>query len=105
MADLTITQLFLENIRENERGIVNGVQTSLNKLMDILKFLLVIAFPEAERFGYLILVSFSFIVLGWILYARFSYVARGHLLPLHKMQKCRCSDRANNNLDTAATEV
>ncbi|XP_025095566.1 solute carrier family 40 member 1-like isoform X3 [Pomacea canaliculata] len=71
MADLSITQLFLESVKENERGIVNGVQSSLNKLMDVLKFLLVVAIPDTETFGFLIIISYAFICLGWLLYAIF----------------------------------
>ena len=105
MADLTISQLFLENVHETERGIVNGVQTSLNKLMDILKFLLVIAIPEKENFGILIVVSFALIVLGWILYAKFSRQARGHLFHLDKFKSCNGSDHVNNNLERPVVEA
>ncbi|KAL4225216.1 hypothetical protein ACF0H5_015907 [Mactra antiquata] len=104
MADLSITQLFLENIHENERGIVNGVQTSLNKLMDMLKFILVIAAPQDEVFGILVLISYAFIVIGWILYAKYSYGARGHLFHFDKLRKCDCSDARNNNTDMAVAE-
>ena len=40
-ADLTVTQLLLETPKDEERGIVNGVQTSLNRMMDMFKFILV----------------------------------------------------------------
>ena len=33
MADLTVTQLLQENVQEKERGMVNGVQSSLNMLL------------------------------------------------------------------------
>ncbi|XP_076460392.1 ferroportin-like [Babylonia areolata] len=80
-ADLAITQQFLEEVREGERGAVNGVQSSLNKLMDVLKFLLVVLIPDTQTFGFLILVSFSFICAAWVLYAVFLRKARGHFLP------------------------
>ena len=78
-ADLAITQLFLEAVVEKERGVVNGVQSSLNKLMDVLKFALVVAIPDTETFGFLIITSFSFICLGWLLYAVFLRKDRGHI--------------------------
>ena len=78
MADLSITQLFLEAVIETERGIVNGVQSSLNKLMDVFKFGLVVAVPDTETFGFLIIISFAFVSLGWVLYAVFVRRARGH---------------------------
>jgi len=84
VADLTITQLFLEKVAVKERGIVNGVQSSLNKLMDVLKFVLVIAFPHIETFGYLIILSFTFICLGWLSYAIFLRRARGHFFHFEK---------------------
>lgn len=62
MADLVVTQLFQENVPELERGIVNGVQNSLNMLMDMIKNALVIALPSVETFGILIILSFIFIV-------------------------------------------
>lgn len=79
MADLAITQLFLEDVVESERGTVNGVQGSLNKLMDVLKFFLVVAIPDTENFGFLIIISFGFISLGWLLYAIFLRTNRGHI--------------------------
>ena len=62
MADLVVTQLFQENVPELERGIVNGVQNSLNMLMDMIKNALVIALPSVETFGILIILSFIFII-------------------------------------------
>ncbi|KAF7226005.1 solute carrier family 40 member 1-like, partial [Nothobranchius furzeri] len=40
--DLTVTQLLQETICESERGVVNGVQSSVNYLMDLLHFIMVI---------------------------------------------------------------
>ncbi|XP_052766066.1 solute carrier family 40 member 1-like [Mya arenaria] len=81
IADLTITQLFLETVVESERGIVFGVQTALNQLMDMLKFALVIIAPEPELFGILVILSYVFVTAGYVLYAKYSYSARGHILP------------------------
>ncbi|XP_067649629.1 ferroportin-like [Haliotis asinina] len=93
VADLTITQLFLERVKEHERGKVNGVQNSLNKFMDVLKFILVVVLPQTPVFGYLVIVSFAFICLGFALYASYSRQARGHLLPFHK--KCGTTEEDN----------
>ncbi|KAL3832525.1 hypothetical protein ACJMK2_024160 [Sinanodonta woodiana] len=101
MADLTISQLFLENVKETERGIVNGVQGSLNKLMDMLKYALVIGVPQPELFGFLIILSFLFICTGWCLYATFSRKRRGHLLPFHKL----CDAENNNLANTLDVEI
>ncbi len=68
MADLSVTQLLLETPKEEERGAVNGVQSSMNKLSDIIKFALVIVLPWNETFGFLVIISFFFIILGGISY-------------------------------------
>ncbi|BFY97760.1 hypothetical protein BsWGS_00800 [Bradybaena similaris] len=65
-ADLTTIQLFLENVPPKQRGIVNGFQSSLNQLMDFLKYALVVVIPHARQFGILVFISYSFICLGWM---------------------------------------
>lgn len=84
MADLTITQLFLETVDVTERGIVNGVQNAINQLMELFKFAIVFLLPVPEVFGYLVLISFCFVCLGWILMAVYVNRARGYLLPCQK---------------------
>lgn len=79
IVDLTITQILQERVEEERRGVVNGVQDSLNNSMDLLKCILVILLPSAENFGYLIILSFVSISTGWIFYALFSRQQRGHL--------------------------
>ncbi|XP_060079879.1 solute carrier family 40 member 1-like [Ylistrum balloti] len=80
LTDLAITQLFLEAVTETERGIVNGFQSSLNKLMDMLKFIMIIFIPDPSMFGYPAVVSFCFIFSSWLLYTRFSKKRTGNLL-------------------------
>ena len=64
MCDLTVTQLLLEEPKEEVRGIVNGVQNSLNKFSDLIKFILVICLPKEDTFGFLILASFTCVSSG-----------------------------------------
>ncbi|XP_052058185.1 solute carrier family 40 member 1-like [Mytilus californianus] len=94
IADLTITQMFLQAVVETERGIISGIQRSLNQLMDMLKFLMVILAPYPQEFGLLVLISFVFVCMGWIFYARYSYSVRGHLFHFDKL----CPDKQNNNI-------
>ncbi|KAI7806910.1 solute carrier family 40 member 1 [Triplophysa rosa] len=71
--DLSVTQLLQETICESERGVVNGVQSSMNYLMDLLHFLMVISAPQPQHFGILVIVSVLFIFTGhtmYFLYAR-----------------------------------
>eukprot|EP00095_Tigriopus_kingsejongensis_P004721 snap_masked-scaffold931_size79642-processed-gene-0.3 protein:Tk04721 transcript:snap_masked-scaffold931_size79642-processed-gene-0.3-mRNA-1 annotation:"putative ferroportin" len=51
LADLAVTQILQERISANRRGALNGVQGSLNYLMDTFKFILVILLPAEESFG------------------------------------------------------
>ena len=85
MADLVITQLMQEHVLESERGIVNGVQNSLNMFMDMLKFTLVIIIPYIETYGYLVILSFLFIVMGGMCFAYHSWRVRGHLFHFEKI--------------------
>ncbi|CAH1789301.1 unnamed protein product [Owenia fusiformis] len=68
LTDLTISQQMQETIHESERGIVNGVQSSLNMFVDTIKFILVIILPRPETFGLMVLLSFGVICLGGVLY-------------------------------------
>uniref|UniRef100_A0AAY4C3J5 Solute carrier family 40 member n=1 Tax=Denticeps clupeoides TaxID=299321 RepID=A0AAY4C3J5_9TELE len=71
--DLTVTQLLQESICESERGVVNGVQSSMNYLMDLLHFVMVISAPQPHHFGILVIISVLFITTGhtmYFLYAR-----------------------------------
>ncbi|KAL4646923.1 solute carrier family 40 member 1-like [Arapaima gigas] len=66
--DLTVTQLLQENICESERGVVNGVQSSMNYLMDLLHFIMVISAPQPQHFGLLVIISVLFITTGHAMY-------------------------------------
>ena len=64
VADLSVNQV-LQNRVENEiRGTVNGVQSSMNMILDTMKYLLVIALPYPNTFGYLVCASFAAICVG-----------------------------------------
>ncbi|KAL4617988.1 solute carrier family 40 member 1 [Arapaima gigas] len=71
--DLTVTQLIQENVIESERGIINGVQNSMNYLLDLLHFIMVILAPNPEAFGLLIIISVAFVATGHAMYFRFAY--------------------------------
>uniref|UniRef100_A0A8V0YBN6 Solute carrier family 40 member n=1 Tax=Gallus gallus TaxID=9031 RepID=A0A8V0YBN6_CHICK len=75
--DLTVTQLLQENVAESERGIINGVQNSMNYLLDLLHFIMVILAPNPEAFGLLVLISVSFVAMGHIMYFRFAQKSLG----------------------------
>eukprot|EP00058_Branchiostoma_floridae_P023337 XP_002608827.1 hypothetical protein BRAFLDRAFT_125612 [Branchiostoma floridae] len=104
MYDLTVTQLYQETVEENHRGVVFGVQNSLNFFMDMMHFLLVIVLPAPETFGFLILLSFVFTVSGHLLYASYSRQVRGHLF--HFDLLCRlCKPGSSHKIVTLAELV
>ncbi|KAL0985504.1 hypothetical protein UPYG_G00157730 [Umbra pygmaea] len=74
--DLTVTQLLQENISESERGVVNGVQSSMNYLMDLLHFIMVISAPQPQHFGILVIISVLFITTGHIMYIMYARKAK-----------------------------
>ncbi|XP_018413080.1 PREDICTED: solute carrier family 40 member 1-like [Nanorana parkeri] len=78
--DLTVTQLLQENVKESERGIINGVQNSMNNLLDLLHFIMVILGPNPEAFGLLVLISVFFIAMGHVMYFGFAYKNLGKQL-------------------------
>lgn len=78
--DLTVTQLLQENVIESERGIINGVQNSMNYLLDLLHFIMVILAPNPEAFGLLVLISVSFVAMGHIMYFRYAQKTLGNQL-------------------------
>ena len=79
MADLTVVQTFQEHVKETERGVVNGVQESLNELMTMLEFAMVLIASRNETFGILAVISFGFICIGglFFLYHVIRKVGRG----------------------------
>ena len=72
ISDLTITQILQEKVPEEHRGTIGGVQNGINSALDTIKFILVIALPENETFGWLILASFASICIGAIFYASYA---------------------------------
>ncbi|XP_072507002.1 ferroportin-like [Notamacropus eugenii] len=88
--DLTVTQLLQENIADSERGTVNGVQCSMNYLMDLIHFILVILAPAPQQFGLLVFISIIFVITGHTMY--FVYARRYRSQNLHT-QKTPKRDR------------
>lgn len=98
--DLTVTQLLQENVIESERGIINGVQNSMNYLLDLLHFIMVILAPNPEAFGLLVLISVSFVAMGHIMYFRFAQKTLGS-----KLFVCGPDEREVTNDNQTNTSV
>merc|ERR1711878_146797 len=95
IVDLTINQILQERVAEDKRGVVNGVQDSLNNSLDLLKCVLVIMLPNMETFAILIFLSFVSINIGWLMYALYSRSQRGHLFHFSRLV---CLPDTPNNL-------
>ena len=63
--------MFLESVAEGERGVVNGVQASLNQMMYMVKFALVTGLPYTHQFGLLVILSYLSVSTGAVLQAVF----------------------------------
>ena len=50
--------LLVQELEQEVRGAVSGVQTGLQSAMDLAKFGLVIALPHPDKFGFLVILSF-----------------------------------------------
>jgi len=85
VVDLTINQLLQEKVAEDVRGVVNGVQDSLNNTLDLLKCILVIILPAEQTFALLIFASFISVNFGWLMYALYSRSQRGHLFHFSRL--------------------
>ena len=67
-----MTQILQEKVIEEHRGIIGGVQNSMNSAMDTIKFVAVIFLPEKETFGWLVIASFVSVFLGAIFYTYYA---------------------------------
>jgi len=85
IVDLTINQILQERVAEDKRGVINGVQDSLNNSLDLLKCVFVIILPDMETFALLIFLSFVSINIGWLMYALYSRSQRGHLFHFSRL--------------------
>lgn len=75
-ADLSVGQSFQELVEPEVRGALNGVQHALNMLFSLLRSVLLIAFPRMDTFGFLIMLSFAFVFMGFMSYCHFYYQRR-----------------------------
>jgi len=72
LSDIAVTQIQQQEVKEEIRGKIGGVQGSLNSTLDLLQYVLVFIFPTAADFGYLVFASFGFILCGVLLYTSYA---------------------------------
>lgn len=68
-----------ESVDEDERGTVAGVQSSLNQIFDLFKFVLVIALSDISYYGFLVIISVFATFLSGILYTVFALKEKSRL--------------------------
>ena len=77
--DLAVQQLIQENVKEEKRGVVNGVMKSMMCFSDTLHYVLVIAAPRPEYFRILTVISVGMVTLSLVFYAAYVRKVRSHL--------------------------
>jgi iron-regulated transporter 1 len=102
--DLSIHQIIQENVAENERGVVGGVQSSINTAFDLIKFTIVIFLPTIPKYGYLAIVSYGAVFLGFVLFTIYTCIILFH----RKYQQIPTMDpvlRSTNDTGELGTEL
>lgn len=82
-----MTQLLQGNIPEAERWAVNGVQCSLNYLLDLIHFVLITLALQSQQVGMLVFISILFVTSGTcciFFYARKCKMTNGSALKTAK---------------------
>jgi len=77
LSDIAITQIQQQEVEEEIRGQIGGVQAALCSTLDLLKYVLVLFLPRASDFGYLVFASFLSVLCGVISYTSYA-VPCGH---------------------------
>merc|ERR1712038_2144862 len=98
LVDLTVNQILQERVAEDKRGVVNGVQDSINNTFDLLKCVFVILLPSQETFALLIFISFASINFGWLMYALYSRSQRGHLFHFCRLVSVMLPDTPDTDM-------
>jgi iron-regulated transporter 1 len=77
--DIAITQLMQEYVPEDVRGVVGGVQNSLNAFFGIFSFLLGIIIPNPRDFPIYVAAGYGSVALAMLLYTFGIYTRRDQL--------------------------
>jgi iron-regulated transporter 1 len=84
LTDLVIHQIIQESVDEKKRGIIGGVQSSLNTIFDLIKYGAVILLSDVTQYGYLTIISISAVFIAFCLYTSYT------------IAKCATRDKAGN---------
>lgn len=71
LAEVSVMQMIQENVSDEKRGKVGGVQSSLNRFFDTIKYVCVLIFPSVTQYGFLVVISLGAALLSLIIYVIF----------------------------------
>ena len=103
ISDLTVTQILQEKVIEEHRGIIGGVQNSMNSVMDTIKFIAVIFFPDKETFGWLVIASFISVFLGAVFYTYYAIFQDLHKKHEKNISQELVIDSSNTKFEARST--
>jgi len=72
LSDIAVTQIQQQEVEEESRGKIGGVQGSLNSTLALLQYVLVLFLPTGAKFGYLIFASFGSVLCGVLFYTSYA---------------------------------
>lgn len=74
LTDLVINQTIQQTVSEDKRGIIGGVQGSLNEIFSLIKFVCVILLSDIPQYGYLVIISISAVFIAFCLYCTYALI-------------------------------
>jgi len=72
LTDIATMQIQQQAVEEELRGSIGGVQESLDSCLDMMQYILVLFFPRARDFGYLVFASFGSMLVGAVFYTSYA---------------------------------
>ncbi len=91
IADLGVNQLI--QTETASPPLISSVQTSVNILMELFKFIIVLLIPEVNEFYILVFISYGSVLLGTILFCSYVFKSRISSRNKHYVQPKQINDQ------------